>query len=102
MSFYTWYNQFRTVRTELSGRKDIDIYYWIDGLGVDWVPFIVQLIEKYKNEDVFVNEVIIARSLLPTTTANNKAELAKLADNNLSKKGTLILLHINVLHILNV
>ena len=48
VSFYTWYNQFRTVRTELSGRKDIDIYYWIDGLGVDWVPFIVQLIEKYK------------------------------------------------------
>ena len=36
-----------------------------------------------------MNEVIIARSLLPTTTANNKAELAKLADNNLSKKGDL-------------
>lgn len=89
VSFYTWYNQFRTVRTELSERKDIDIYYWIDGLGVDWVPFIVQLIEKYKNEDVYVNEVIIARSLLPTTTANNKAELSKLADNNLSKKGDL-------------
>lgn len=77
------------MRTELYGRKDIDIYYWIDGLGLDWIPFIIQLLEKYKNEDVFVNEVIVARSLLPTTTENNKTELSKLANNNLSKKGDL-------------
>lgn len=89
ITFNKWYNQFRTVRSELSGRKDIDIYYWIDGLGIDWIPFIKYFIEKNKNENVFVNDVIIARSLLPTTTENNKTELLKLSDDNLSKKGDL-------------
>lgn len=89
VSFNIWYNQFSTVRTVLSSRHDIDIYYWIDGLGIDWIPFILHLIDENKDENIFVNEVIIARSLLPTTTENNKVELSKLTEDSLSKKGDL-------------
>ncbi|MDR0895825.1 MAG: BREX-4 system phosphatase PglZ [Prevotellaceae bacterium] len=89
VTFSSWYNQFRTIRTELSGRKDIEVFYWIDGLGIDWIPFIIQLVEKYKSEGVFVNDVMVAHSLLPSKTENNKADLSKLTNDNLSKKGDL-------------
>lgn len=40
ISFSNWYNDFKTTRTILQGRDDIDVYYWIDGLGIDWMPYI--------------------------------------------------------------
>lgn len=89
VKFSTWYNQFSTVRTLLSGRKDIDVFYWIDGLGIDWIPFIMRLVEQYKNEGIFLNEIMVARSLLPSKTENNKADLFKLVNGELSKKGDL-------------
>lgn len=36
VTFNSWYNQFSTVRTLLNGRKDVEVFYWIDGLGIDW------------------------------------------------------------------
>lgn len=70
----------------LNERKDIDVFYWIDGLGIDWIPFIMQLVEQYQSEGIFLNEIMIARSLLPSKTENNKADLLKLANGELSKK----------------
>ena len=89
VTFNSWYNQFSTVRTLLSGRKDIEVFYWIDGLGVDWIPFIMRLVEQYKSEGIFLNEIMVARSLLPSKTENNKIDLLKLANGELFKKGDL-------------
>lgn len=88
-SFYTWYNMFKTVETELSGRNDIEVFYWIDGLGIDWIPYIKWLLEKYESENVHLNDIIVARSSLPTTTEKNKVGLLKMAGDSLSKKGDL-------------
>lgn len=43
-TFTGWCDNFKTVRTILHKREDIDVFYWIDGLGVDWIPFITQII----------------------------------------------------------
>lgn len=79
VSFDTWYQTFKTTRTLLSGRSDIEVFYWIDGLGIDWIPFISELIRQHEQENIYLNDVMIARALLPTTTAVNKVELQKLS-----------------------
>ena len=71
----------------MHNRQDIDLYYWIDGLGVDWIPFILKVIEKHKADGVFLNEVYIATSELPTITSLNKTKLDELADGKLVKIG---------------
>lgn len=38
MTFEGWRNHFKTVKTILHNRKDIDVYYWIDGLG--WTGYL--------------------------------------------------------------
>lgn len=96
VTFNSWYNQFSTVRTLLSGRKDIEVFYWIDGLGIDWIPFIMRLVEQYKGEGIFLNEIRVARSLLPSKTDNNKTDLLKLTNGELSKKVIWTALPINV------
>lgn len=80
VAFDTWYQSFKTTRTLLSGRSDIEVFYWIDGLGVDWVPFVSELIQQHEHENIYLNDVMIARAQLPTTTAENKKELQKLSD----------------------
>lgn len=83
VTFDTWYQSFKTTRTLLSGRSDIEIFYWIDGLGIDWIPFVSELIRQHEHENIYLNDVMIARAQLPTTTAVNKAELQKLSDTNI-------------------
>ena len=78
ISFTTWYQRFKTTRSILSSRKDIDVYFWIDGLGIDWISLISDLIKQHNKKNIFLNEVLIARSLLPTTTEINKADLVKM------------------------
>ena len=85
--FETWRNGFKTVKTFMHNRQDIDIYYWIDGLGVDWIPFITRVIEKHKADGVFLNEIYVAVSELPTVTSVNKAKLEELAGDKLEKIG---------------
>lgn len=87
IAFNTWYQELKTVKTILYGRSDIEVYYWIDGLGVEWIPLVTQLIEQ--KEGVFLNEIHIARALCPTTTEINKRELLDLAKGNLEKEGDL-------------
>ena len=40
VTFDSWYQEFCSTRTLLAGRGDIEVYYWIDGLGVEWIPLI--------------------------------------------------------------
>lgn len=90
-TFTGWRDNFKTVRTILHKREDIDVYYWIDGLGVDWIPFIVNVIEEYSKENVYLNEVHVAVSSIPTTTSKNKPVLQSLlpVGEELSKLGSL-------------
>ena len=87
VSFETWRDGFKTVKTLMHNRQDIDIYYWIDGLGVDWIPFMKQVIDKHKADGVFLNEIYVAASELPTVTSVNKTKLDELANGKLEKIG---------------
>ena len=78
ITFDQWYQEFSTTRTLLYGRGDIEVFYWIDGLGVEWIPLIKQIIHEKNNQNIFLNEVMIARALLPSTTNVNKADIQKL------------------------
>jgi len=90
-AFDLWYNQFSTTYTLLKDRKDIEVFYWIDGLGVDWIPLIKQIIAEKKEQQIFLNEVKIARAKLPTKTDINKKDLQRLLPEGvpLEKSGDL-------------
>lgn len=88
-TFMAWHDQFKTVKTILYHREDIDVFYWIDGLGVDWIPFIVQIIKKHQVDGAFLNEIYVAIAELPTCTANNKVKLEELASGQLKKLGNI-------------
>lgn len=87
VSFNNWYNSFKTTKTILNSRTDIEIYYWIDGLGIEWIPFVSYLLST--KEGIYLNETYIARTTYPTTTANNKTALEELSHNTLKKIGDL-------------
>ena len=87
--FNEWHQQLKTTKTILSGRTDIDVYYWIDGLGVDWIPFIQKCLEKKQKDGIFLNEIHIARAAYPTTTDVNKKALFELSNGTLKKCGDL-------------
>ena len=89
ISFNNWYNSFKTVRNIMSNRTDIDVYFWIDGLGMEWIPFIKQIVDARNDEDYFLNDVLIARSIIPTATEINKYDLQKLSGGSLPKNGDL-------------
>lgn len=91
VSFDEWYQDFSTTRTLLNGRGDIEVYYWIDGLGVEWIPLIKQIMSEKKDQGLYLNEVKVARALLPTVTSVNKEDLQKLlpAGSVLEKSGDL-------------
>lgn len=86
-TFMTWHDQFKTVKTVLHNREDIDVFYWIDGLGVDWIPFIVQIVKKHQVDGVFLNEIYVATAEIPTCTANNRIKLEELTFGRLKKLG---------------
>jgi len=88
-TFLKWYQSLKTTRSALGSRKDIDVIYWIDGLGIDWINLVAELVKKHNQNNIYLNEVLIARSLLPTVTSVNKADLLKLlpAGSELPKEG---------------
>ena len=89
VTFNTWYNNFKTTRTLFNMRTDIQVYFWIDGMGLEWIPFVAEIIRERKQDGFFLNEVYIARATLPTVTDINKIELQKLAGGPLDKFGDL-------------
>ena len=88
-TFYAWRDSFKTVKTILHNRTDIDVFYWIDGLGIDWIPFVANVIEKHKVDGVYLNEIYVGTADLPTCTANNKQKLQELSNDTLNKIGDL-------------
>lgn len=82
--FDLWYNSFSTVYTLLKNRGDIEVFYWIDGLGIDWIPLVKQIVAEHKEQQIYLNEVKIARAKLPTKTDINKAELQRLLPEGLT------------------
>ena len=87
VKFNQWYQRFKTTRTLLDGRDDIEAFFWIDGLGIDWIPFVRTIVKRKLNDNYFLNEVIIGKSLLPTKTSTNKEDLQKLSNEQLPKTG---------------
>ena len=77
-AFLNWKDNFKTVKTILHNRNDIDIIYWIDGLGVDWIPYIRNIISLYRKENIYLNELYVAIADMPTTTSVNKLKLQSL------------------------
>lgn len=89
VSFANWHDHFKTTKTILYNREDIDVFYWIDGLGIDWVPYIRDIISQHAVDGVYLNEVHIATSQLPTITSVNKISLQELSSSPLQKIGDL-------------
>lgn len=77
-AFRSWADNFKTVKTFLHNRKGIDVFYWIDGLGVDWIPFVRNVVSQYSKEHVYLNEIYVAVAEIPTTTSVNKPKLQSL------------------------
>lgn len=91
VAFDGWYQEFSSVRTLLQNRGDIEVFYWIDGLGIEWVPLIKEIIREKNGQGIYLNEVKVARALLPTTTEINKVDLQKILPEGavLHKEGDL-------------
>lgn len=91
VSFNAWYQDFSTTRTLLQSRGDIEVFYWVDGLGIEWIPLIKEIIREKNDQNIFLNEIKIARALLPTKTDINKVDLQKLLPEyeSLTKVGDL-------------
>lgn len=89
VAFNSWCQDFKTVKTILHNRADIDVYYWIDGLGIDWIPYIQWLVSLKKDEGIYLNEIHVGCAHYPTTTSNNKQDLMDLSNNTLKKIGDL-------------
>lgn len=89
VSFDKWYQTFCTTLTLLQNRKDIEVFYWIDGLGIEWISLIKEIIREKNNQGIYLNEIKIARALLPSTTETNKASLQSLLAEPLKKAGDL-------------
>lgn len=87
ISFNQWYQKLRNTKTILLNRQEIDVYYWIDGLGAEWMPFVADYIRH--KENMFLNEMYLARANFPTTTSVNKVSLQELAGEKLRKIGDL-------------
>ena len=76
--FDAWYQTFSTTLTLLQNRKDIEVFYWIDGLGIEWISLIKEIIREKNSQGIYLNEIKVARALLPTTTEVNKPSLQRL------------------------
>lgn len=80
-SFVEWYDSVKTTRTYLAQFSGIDVCCWIDGLGLDWVALIRHIVKANSDLGMYINEVSVTRSLLPSTTSINREELLKYSDN---------------------
>lgn len=87
-NFYQWYFEFdktRDVLAEMSSSVAYcpDFVYWIDGLGIEFLSYILYLIDK-ENTNMKVVRSQITRSHLPSSTHHNRFE-----GENVTKYGAL-------------
>lgn len=87
VKFHGWYDDIKTVKTFLNSRPDIEVVYWIDGLGVDWTPYIARIVERHAHDGIYLNEIYLSAAELPTRTENNKAHIQAVAGDRLEKIG---------------
>ena len=83
LEHFKWSNEIDYTRSLLHNRDDISFYCWIDGLGIDWIPYIMQIVKEHEMENYYVNEVMIAKAKLPSRTDNNKSELLALCGDSI-------------------
>ena len=71
-TFYYWYYRFQNSHEKL-GSHNFDKIYWIDGLGAEYIPLIVDVIEK-ANSDFHIVSCEITRANIPSSTYHNRFE----------------------------
>lgn len=87
-SFYQWYNSNELeLSIELLAKEKPDKVYWIDGLGIEYLSLIYEIISKSKFQ---IEKMIIAKTGIPSSTEHNKfqsvekiEDLDKYIHNNL-------------------
>lgn len=79
LEHFKWSNELDYTRSVLHNRTDIQYYCWIDGMGVDWIPYVMQIVQEHEMESYYVNEVMIAKAKLPSRTNNNRSDLLALS-----------------------
>lgn len=89
IEYRKWADKFSTTKTLLYNRQDIDCYCWIDGLGIDWIPFITQVVKEHELDGYYLNEVMVATAKVPTKTDINKTDIEVLSGELLTKIGDL-------------
>lgn len=78
-SFYDWYYGFDDSHTILSGiettkKYPVDKVYWVDGLGVEFIPYILYLLEQ-SNSGYEAVHTQVARTSIPSNTHLNSFEV---------------------------
>lgn len=84
-----WTSKFPDTKTILYSRTDISHYVWIDGLGVEWIPFIQSIVKEKEQDGYYLNEAYVATAKLPTRTDVNKVSILELSKDKLEKIGDL-------------
>ncbi|MBO8152007.1 MAG: BREX-4 system phosphatase PglZ [Candidatus Marinimicrobia bacterium] len=75
-TFSGWYYSLPKAET----RENLK-YVWIDGLGAEWFPLIVHLLNRYGGKNGrFIRRKMLARVSLPSTTECNRYEFEKIED----------------------
>lgn len=77
-SFYKWYYEFEETHSQLANIDNNPVYrpdriYWIDGLGAEFLSYILYLIESSESNLKVVHSQI-TRSILPSSTHHNRFE----------------------------
>ena len=74
-SFCEWYYKIEKIPSEEQN------LIWVDGLGAEWFPLIIYLVEEYgKGNGKFIEKKVITRVNLPTVTDCNRYETKKIGD----------------------
>jgi len=67
-SFYEWYHSFE-LSQEFLGKEKLDKVYWIDGLGIEYLYLIKEIISKSNFQ---IEKLKIAKTSIPSSTDHNK------------------------------
>ncbi|MDR2926810.1 MAG: BREX-4 system phosphatase PglZ, partial [Cytophagaceae bacterium] len=71
-TFYKWYNSSEfELSNELLAKEKVDKTYWIDGLGIEYLSLIKEIINKSNFQ---IEKLIIAKTGIPSSTDHNKFE----------------------------
>jgi hypothetical protein len=78
-SFYEWYNSNSfELSKELLSKEKVDKIYWIDGLGIEYLSLIKEIISKSNFQ---IEKLMIAKTGIPSSTEHNKfEEVVKIED----------------------